>query len=66
MPAEVAGQLSLGVSRSVAKGTSLMGFVVYSQGNVKGAPAPGSVMTAVPADSELTAMSLGLRLSVAY
>jgi hypothetical protein len=66
VPAEALGQVSLGVSRSIAKGASLMGFAVYNHGNVKGTPAPGPALRAAPVDSDDTVLSFGARLSVAY
>ena len=62
VPTEVLGQLSLGVSRSVAKGASLMGFALFRNGNIEGSqqpPSPGY-------NPDATALSVGARLSVAY
>jgi hypothetical protein len=66
VPDAVLGQLSLGVSRSVARGASLMGFAVYSHGNVKGLPDPALGLNSAPMDSDDTTLSVGARLSVAY
>lgn len=62
VPAETLGQLSIGVSRSIARGASLLGFVVFRNGNVENIvvpPTPGY-------DPDATVLSFGGRLSVAY
>jgi hypothetical protein len=62
VPAEALGQVSLGVSRSIAKGASLMGFAWFRNGNVENLmvpPMPGY-------DPDATVLSLGARLYVAY
>lgn len=66
VPSEALGQVTLGASRSVAKGTSLLGFVVYSHGNFNGSPDPALDSDSVPVNSDAAALSLGARLSVAY
>jgi hypothetical protein len=66
VPAEALGQLSFGVSRSVARGASLMGFAVAGNDNVKGTPAFASALTTAPDKSKVIALSLGARLSVVY
>ena len=62
VPVNALGQVSLGVSRSIAKGASLMGFAVFRNGNVEGLP--DSPLDDYEIDA--AALSLGARLSVVY